>query len=210
MELANSQEETNDENILFVMYKKQLIGLGFRHKEAKILLKYIIKYYDNILIHKLIIFADIYYFYEYFFEYEPRDPFSILVCKILNKWVHNNTHTEYNYLYGRLHAFGEYIPWARMFVDLESIFITKILSLYYHKKQNEQDDILIMKEIIYNNLVMFTNEDHANIFFNQIAEFFRTSINWKIFIKNNNNLDYNSNYYLPQELMDNIYTYLNI
>ena len=171
MELANSQEETNDENILFVMYKKQLIGLGFRHKEAKILLKYIIKYYDNILIHKLIIFADIYYFYEYFYEYEPRDPFSILVCKILNKWVHNNTHTEYNYLYGRLHAFGEYIPWARMFVDLESIFITKILSLYYHKKQNEQDDILIMKEIIYNNLVMFTNEDHANIFFNQIYIF---------------------------------------
>ena len=65
MELVYSQEECTN----FKIYKKQLISLGFSSKEAKTVLKYIIKYYDNILIHKSIIFADIYYCYEYFFKY---------------------------------------------------------------------------------------------------------------------------------------------
>ena len=202
-QLVESQDD--NQNSLFLMYKKQLINLGFRHKEAKILLKYIIKYYDNILIHKSIVFADIYYCYELFFEYEPSDPFSKLVCRILNKWVNNNNHySEYWYLYDKLYNFGEYIHWAKIFVGIEATFITKILSLYYHKKQNEQDDILIMKEIIYNNLIMFSNKDHANNFLKNIEQLFITRRNWKIFIKKNES----NNYQLPQELIDNIYKYL--
>ncbi len=203
MELASSQDEAN-ENSLFLKYKKQLISLGFSHREAKTVLKYIIKYYDNVLIHKSIIFADIYYFYEFFFQYEPRDPFSKLICRILNKWANNNkkNYSKYWYLYGKLYDFGEYIPHVKLFVEIESVAIAKILSLYFHKKQNEKDDILIMKDIIDNNMTMFYNEEHANVFFQHFKRLFRTKMNWKIFIKE---IESNNIYKLPVELIDTIY-----
>ena len=205
MELANVQEESNSDNILFLVYKKQLISLGFRHKEAKILLKYIIKYYDNIILNNSINFADIYYFYDYFFLYEFNDPFSKLVYTILNKWVNNNHHDEYSYLYSKFTSFGEYVPWSNIFVDLERVDISKILSLYYHKKQNEQNDVLVIKEIINKNPNMFSNNSHAVCFFERIEIFFRTRINWKIFVT-----AVDSNNILPKELIDNIYNYLDI
>ncbi len=208
MELAYSQEECNN----FKFYKNQLINLGFGSREAKTVLKYIIKYYDNILIHKSIIFADIYYCYEYFFAYYYEDPFSKLVFKILNKWVNNDNHTqdyysEYNYLYGKLSSFGDFIPYRKVFVELNKIDITKILSFYYHIKNDEpeKEDYLIFKEVIDkidNNEIIFSNEEHKKNFLMRIEELFRTKINWEIFIKSNN--------ILPLELIDPIYKFLNI
>jgi hypothetical protein len=85
-------------------------------------------------IHTFTIFADIYYCYEYFFTYYYDDPFSKLVYKILNKWVNNN-HTEnysgYNYLYGKLSLFGDYTPWARVYADIETLYIGKNVFFRY-------------------------------------------------------------------------------
>ncbi len=195
-------------NVKFKLYKTQLINLGFRHKEAKILLKYIIKYYNNILSNNSIHFADIYYYYKYFFKYEEKDDsFSELVYKILNKWVNNNynnaDHDEYYYLYDKLCLFGDYIPWARIYADIDSVHISSILSLYYHKKETETNDILIFKEIVDTNSYMFCNKNHGIYFFEKIEELFRTKINWNIFLT-----AHSINNQLPQELIEHIYKFL--
>ena len=94
------------------------------------------------------------------------------------------------------------MPWAKLFVDIDRLNITKMLSLYYHKKQTEDlDDILIMKDIIDNNPTMFANENHATYFFENVKTLFKTRINWKTFVKEINNYNYNYNYKL---LLSNI------
>ncbi len=194
-------------NINFKLYKNQLITLGFRHKEAKTLLKYIIKYYIEFCSYDKILFADIYYLYECIIDSEYKNllsKFCLLVKKIINNWFYNNYNYDYEFLFSKLSLFGEFIPWAKIFADIETIDITKILSLYYHQKEIENDDIKIFKEIIEYVPHAFCNESHKLHFFDKIVRLFRTKINWKIFLKEHDDV-INLKYQLPQELIDNIY-----
>ncbi len=202
--------DTLQSNNNFIMYKRQLIKLGFRHKEAKMVLKYIIKYYEHVL-YDSINLADIYYFNDLFFMYEQPDPFSKIVSKIFNKWIRNNndeshnnyeSHNYYFNLFNKLCCFGEFTPWFRIDVSIERINIAKMLSIYYHKKDILNDDILIFKDIIDSNPLMFSSKTHSTHFFEKISKLYKTKQNWEIFI--------NLNHKLPQELLDIIYEYLNI
>jgi hypothetical protein len=194
-------------NINFKLYKKQLIALGFRHKEAKTLLKYIIRYHIEFCSYDKLLFADIYYFYEFIIECEYKNKLSrfvLLVKKIINNWLYRNYNYDYEFLFSKLSLFGDFIPWARIYADIEVINITKMLSLYYHQKEIENDDIKIFTDIIEYVPHAFCNESHKLHFINEISGLFKTKTNWETFLTTHEDVR-NINYQLPQELIDSVY-----
>ncbi len=183
------------------LYKTKLISMGFRHKSAKKMLKYIIKN-NNILLEHSINIASLQYWYGMLFHYKRSYPIRIIIAE----WVNTTKCEHYWYLVRKLRSF-EYniLPLSDFSVNINPDYITKMLYIYYHEKEiePEKDDILIFKEFIDEHLYIFIDEEHANFFLEQIKDLFRIINNWKIFVTKSSKYRYN----LPIELFENVRNY---
>ncbi len=216
-------------NSEFTFYKHQLMDLGFSHKEAKILLKYISKRRETIFKYKSIHFADIYHgCFDFFVFGKSKRSQNLLVYKILNKWKNKKNHrveyADFFYLYDKLSSLGKFmnptgyyedgedsedIYWIDTMeeIQVDEIFITQMLSVYYHEKENENDDLLIFKRFIDYHRYICKNRSHELHFRQGIKEFYRRKELWSIFLTAHNDIR-NIHFQLPKELLDNIHTKL--
>jgi hypothetical protein len=201
-------------NSVFIQRKIQLMDLGFSHKEAKLLLKYISKYHVYILKYDSVLFAAIFYCsYMFFIVNNEKRMKKGLVYKILNKWKNKKNHkakyADYFYLYDKLSLFGkcvesrEHIREGIEELEIDEFSISKMLLIYYYEKQSEDDDMVIFKRIIDNYSHLFYSSLHRLRFLLKIEDFVRTKYNWSMFLTVHNDVR-NIDCQLPQELLDSV------
>jgi len=183
-------------NKQFKIYKKQIINIGFTHRESKYILKHLIKNFPQLLIYDNILFIDLMYVH-YYHYYNPYSDYKCnpLIKKIIHKWIINN-HGLCNYKcnYCKLNSllldFGSFMEWSNIFLEIPQIYITEMLIYHYHKidKKPEYNYIYLKPISSEDNYYIFFSDKHKMHFYNKVNNYNMNLRNFNIFSQNFSNL----------------------